>query len=81
MMRDDRPALRRQGQHSRRAADAGVGELPARDSQDPFTNSSDTWQTTEAEPQPGSTTAEPGIYEVKSGSDGNAIDGSKFSDW
>ena len=48
---------------------------------DPFTNSSDTWQTTEAEPQPGSNAAEPGIYEVKSGSDGTAIDGSKFSDW
>jgi len=48
---------------------------------DPFTNSSDTWQTTEAEPQPGSTTAEPGIYEVKSGSDGTAIDGSRFGDW
>ncbi len=48
---------------------------------DPFTNSSDSWQTVEAEPQPGSNTAEPGIYEVKSGSDGTAINGSKFSDW
>jgi general secretion pathway protein G len=48
---------------------------------DPFTNSSDTWQTVEAEPQPGSTTAEPGIYEVKSGFDGMGIDGSRFSDW
>jgi general secretion pathway protein G len=48
---------------------------------DPFTNSSDTWQTVDAEPQPGSTAAGPGIYEVKSGSDGTAIDGSKFSDW
>jgi general secretion pathway protein G len=48
---------------------------------DPFTNSPDTWQAVEAEPQPGSTTAEPGIYEVKSGSDGTALDGSKFSDW
>jgi general secretion pathway protein G len=48
---------------------------------DPFTNSSDTWQSVEAEPQPGSTSAEPGVYEIKSGSDGTAIDGSKFSDW
>jgi general secretion pathway protein G len=48
---------------------------------DPFTNSSDTWQTTEADPQPGSTSADPGIYEVKSGSDGTGIDGSRFADW
>jgi general secretion pathway protein G len=48
---------------------------------DPFTNSSDTWQTTAADPQPGSTTADPGIYEVKSGFDGSGIDGSKMSDW
>jgi general secretion pathway protein G len=50
---------------------------------DPFTESADSWQTVEAEPQPGasSNTAEPGVYDVKSGSDGSAIDGSKFSDW
>ena len=48
---------------------------------DPFTNSADTWQTTEAEPQPGSNTTEPGIYEVKSGSDGVGIDGSRHADW
>jgi general secretion pathway protein G len=49
---------------------------------DPFTNSSDSWQTVEAEAQPGaSSNAEPGVYDVKSGSDATAIDGSKFSDW
>jgi general secretion pathway protein G len=48
---------------------------------DPLTNSSDSWQTEEPEAQPGSNTAEPGIYQVKSGSDGTAIDGSKYSDW
>ena len=48
---------------------------------DPFTNSSDNWQTTEAEVQPGSTTAEPGIYDVKSGADGTALDGTRFSDF
>ena len=26
-------------------------------------------------------TAEPGVYDVKSGSDGTAIDGTKYSDW
>src|SRR6476620_5671557 len=35
---------------------------------DPFTRSSDTWQTTQADAQPGSS-ASPGIYDVKSGSD------------
>ena len=48
---------------------------------DPFTNSSDTWQTTPAEPDPANPSAEPGIYDVKSGSDGTALDGSKYSDW
>ena len=48
---------------------------------DPFTNSSDTWQTTNAEPEPGSTSAFTGIYDVKSGYDGTAIDGSRYADW
>ena len=48
---------------------------------DPITNSVDTWQTEPAEPQPGSTTADPGIYKVKSGADGTAIDGSRYADW
>src|SRR4029079_6997951 len=32
---------------------------------DPVTQSTDTWQTEPAEPQPGANTAEPGIYNVK----------------
>jgi general secretion pathway protein G len=48
---------------------------------DPFTNSTDSWQTEEAEPQPGSNTAEPGVFDVKSGASGTATDGSNFSDW
>lgn len=48
---------------------------------DPITNSSDTWQTEEAEPTPGSNTAEPGIYEVKSGADGTALDGTRYAEW
>src|SRR5262244_853913 len=35
---------------------------------DPFTQSSDTWQTTQATPLPGSSSADAGIYDVKSGS-------------
>jgi len=49
--------------------------------QDPFTKSTDSWQTVAAEPDPNNPTAEPGISDVKSGSDGTALDGSKYSDW
>src|ERR1051325_2891679 len=41
---------------------------------DPFTNSAETWQTTMSEPEPGNPTAEPGVYDVKSGSDAVALD-------
>jgi len=49
---------------------------------DPFTESTTTWQTTEADAPPGtvSTTA-PGIFEVKSGSQATALDGSRYADW
>ena len=49
--------------------------------QDPFTRSSDTWQTTPAEPPPGATTADAGIFDVKSGAEGTALDGSRYADW
>ena len=48
---------------------------------DPFTDSSDTWQTTQATPLPGSSSADAGIYDVKSGSNDNGTDGSRYSDW
>ncbi len=48
---------------------------------DPITESSDTWQTIPAEPDPGSVTAATGIFDVKSGSDGVAMDGSRYADW
>jgi general secretion pathway protein G len=49
--------------------------------EDPITKSADTWQTVPAEPDPGNPSAEPGIYDVKSGASGTALDGSAFSDW
>ena len=49
--------------------------------EDPFTSSADTWQTVPAEPEPGNPSADPGIYDVKSGAQGQALDGSSFSDW
>ena len=47
---------------------------------DPFTSAADTWQTVPSEPDPNNPTASPGIYDVKSGSDGTALDGSKYGD-
>ena len=47
---------------------------------DPFTKSNTTWQTVPAEPDPNNPTAEPGVYNVKSGSDETALDGSRYSD-
>ena len=48
---------------------------------DPITDSTDTWQTVPAEADPSNPTAEPGIYDVKSGAQGKALDGSNYSDW
>ena len=49
--------------------------------EDPITRSSDTWQTVPAEPDPGNPTSEPGIYDVKSGATGTALDGSSYAEW
>jgi len=49
--------------------------------EDPFTRSSDTWQTVPAEPDPNNPVAEPGVYDVKSGSDATALDGTKYAEW
>jgi len=48
---------------------------------DPFTLNNSSWQTIPSEPDPTNPTAAPGVYDVKSGSDGTALDGSKYSDW
>lgn len=48
---------------------------------DPFTNSSDTWTTTAADPQPGQLSSQTGVYEVKSGSDLTGSDGTRYADW
>jgi general secretion pathway protein G len=49
--------------------------------EDPITKSADTWQTEPAEPDPANPSAEPGIYNVKSGAVGTGLDGSSYSDW
>ena len=48
---------------------------------DPFTMSSSTWQSIPSEPDPSNPNASPGVWDVKSGSDATALDGSKYADW
>lgn len=48
---------------------------------DPITSSADTWQTVAAEPDAQNPSAEPGIYDVKSGSEASALDGTQYADW
>src|SRR5687767_8151640 len=48
---------------------------------DPFTNSAESWQTTLSEGDPSNPSAQPGIFDVKSGSDRTAIDGTLYAEW
>jgi general secretion pathway protein G len=58
-------------------SDGYVRKLP----DDPFTRSNTSWQTVPAEPDPNNPTAEAGVFDVKSGSDATALDGTKYSEW
>jgi general secretion pathway protein G len=48
---------------------------------DPITKSADTWQTIPAEPDPASPAGTTGTYDVMSGSDQTALDGTKYAEW
>jgi len=48
---------------------------------DPFTQSTETWQTVMSEPDPLNPSAQPGVYDVKSGYEGTALDGTNYSEW
>jgi general secretion pathway protein G len=48
---------------------------------DPFTESADTWQIVMAEPDPANPNAVPGVYDVKSGAEATALDGTNYADW
>ena len=58
-------------------SDGYLRKLPV----DPITHSSDTWTTVPAEPDPANPSAEPGVYDVKSGATGTSIDGTAYSEW
>ena len=47
----------------------------------PITRSTDTWQVVNAEPDPNNALAEPGVYDVKSGSDRTSIEGKPYNEW
>ena len=58
-------------------ADGYLAKIPV----DPFTSSKDTWITTRARRDPSKPSADPGVNDVRSGADGTARDGSRYSDW
>lgn len=58
-------------------SDGYVRKIP----EDPFTKSNSTWQAVPAEPDPNNPTAEVGVYDVKSGSEASALDGTKYAEW
>jgi general secretion pathway protein G len=49
--------------------------------EDPFTNSTSTWQTVMSEIDAANPSAIPGVFDVKSGAEGMALDGSRYADW
>ena len=48
---------------------------------DPFTESADTWQVVMSEPDAATPNAAPGVFDVKSGAQGVALDGTPYADW
>ena len=49
--------------------------------EDPFTKSKTSWTPVPAEPDPNNPVAEPGVFDIKSGSDQTALDGTKYAEW
>jgi len=48
---------------------------------DPISRSRDSWQTIPAEPDPANPSAEPGIFNVKSGAEGASLQGQAYSEF
>ena len=48
---------------------------------DPITNSRDTWKTIMEDPENAMNPQDPGIYDVRSGSDRTSLEGTPYSDW
>jgi general secretion pathway protein G len=58
-------------------ADQYIREVPV----DPLSNSRDSWQTIPAEPDPNNPSADPGIFNVKSGAEGTSLQGQAYSEF
>ena len=48
---------------------------------DPISQSRDNWQTIPAEPDPSNPSADPGIFNVKSGAEGTSLQGQAYSEF
>jgi general secretion pathway protein G len=48
---------------------------------DPFTNSETSWQAVPSEPDPANPLGQPGVFDVKSGSELVALDGTPYAEW
>jgi len=59
------------------ASEGYIRQIPT----DPFTNRTDSWQPIRSEPALNNLAAAPGMYDVKSGSEATALDGTEYSDW
>jgi general secretion pathway protein G len=59
------------------ASEGYLREIP----KDPITESNSSWQEIPAEPDSTNPAASPGVYDVKSGSDATALDGTRYSEW
>src|SRR5688572_2899758 len=48
---------------------------------DPFTNSTATWQPVMSEPDAGNPSGDVGVFDIKSGAEQTAMDGTRYADW
>ena len=58
-------------------ADQYMREVPI----DPISRSRDSWQTIPAEPDPSNPSADPGIFNVKSGAEGTSLQGGPYAEF
>ncbi len=58
-------------------SDGYLREVPV----DPMTNSKDTWKLIMEDPDNAMNPQDPGIYDVRSGSDRTSLEGTPYSDW
>ena len=49
--------------------------------EDPFTASTTTWQTVMSEIDPANPSVQPGVFDVKSGSDRTGMNGTRYAEW